>query len=1202
MKRRVLFLLLLMASFAPWTAFGQQLTVYDGNSTSRYVPAYIYFFDEFARSQFVIPAADLEDMIGSSITSMTFYTTSDNIPYTTMCLADVYLKEVSYTTISAYEPKASATTVYSGTLSIVSTGSGGEMTISFSTSYLYQGGNLLVGIENTAIGGWKDIYFYGQTINGASIAGNNANSLENVPPTQRNFIPKTTFGYYPSMCEPRSLPYFYGFEDVDELDCWTMLNRQNNTGWDWWDPAHDGEKGFQFHCNSNQPQYLISPEFDDNESMTVSFYYRNYADYNFETFQVGYSTTTKSPNAFTWSDEVTADDANTWMLYEDFFPNGTKYVAVKYTSTNCGKLFLDDFSFSTSYCSEPINLTVTNITPNSAMLNWTGFQDDYDIRYRKKPRFFEDFENGFPSGWTTIDNDGDGYNWFIATDLSSICHSGTHVMASESWHRNGNIALTPDNWLVSPQMELQGTMKVWLRARDTYYLEEHFAIYLSTTGNSVSNFSTVLVPETIVTNGFVGYTADLSAFAGQLGYIAIRHFNCTDMDQLYLDDFCLIDSPDDDGWDMGWTTSNQLFVNYLEPSTEYEWQVRGRNCDGSGTYTDWSAVQDFTTPCETFIVDADHPFFESFEGTTFAPDCWGLFSTGSYSWDRSSGYAHSGSASAFSSYYGDNYLVLPNLELQADALTAQITFWSYNSWLGDFVEGYNKVVLHDGDTETVLWSAETVIQAWEETTIDLSDYLGQTVSLAFKYAGDDGNGWYVDDVEVAVSTKAAFITDGNWNNGSCWNTGYVPPAGSDVVIRANAIVPTGYVAVADDVTLDGGSITVADGGQLKHNIFGLEVTMEKNIVGYNETNSTENYYLINFPFVGGATLPDVMTATEGYDLYKFNSNDVGAEWRNDKQEGYMYANLWDVYLYASPVDMEVSVTGTTLDCHANMEFTVHYFENSGIIFNGWALLGNPYTYSVYVYRRNSDNELEPMSIMMYDADGELQTVYGGPVAPMQGFFVQVTEETTVCFSDASPNDEHAYVDLGLPSGLLWATCNVGANSPEENGDYFAWGETTPKDHYDWYNYQHSNGYSLTKYCNDPENGYNGFVDNMTDLLSEDDAATANWGSDWRMPSVDEWLELIDNTTQTWIPGSGCVFQAPNGNSIFLPAAGYYEGTDFNFEGTNGQYWSSTLYSYYAFLSTFTFIAPDSYHCVSNHRCQGRSIRPVRATAPMDASK
>ena len=111
----------------------------------------------------------------------------------------------------------------------------------------------------------------------------------------------------------------------------------------------------------------------------------------------------------------------------------------------------------------------------------------------------------------------------------------------------------------------------------------------------------------------------------------------------------------------------------------------------------------------------------------------------------------------------------------------------------------------------------------------------------------------------------------------------------------------------------------------------------------------------------------------------------------------------------------------------------------------------------------------------------------------------------------SGSGDHDYVDLGLPSGTLWATCNVGADSPEDYGDYFAWGETQPKDTYDWSTYQYCNGSynTLTKYSVEffdswyeqyTNYGYNGFIDNLTTLLPEDDAATANWGADWRMPT------------------------------------------------------------------------------------------------------
>ena len=173
----------------------QQLTVYEGTSSSLYVPAYVYYFDEYSRSQFVIPADQLENMNGASINSVKFYTTSSNIPYTAVSSADVYIKEVNYTSISAFEPKASATTVFTGYLDFVSSGNGGEVTINFTNPYQYNGGNLLIGIENTENVGYKSISFYGQNITGASVAGANSTSLENVTPTQRNFIPKTTFSY-----------------------------------------------------------------------------------------------------------------------------------------------------------------------------------------------------------------------------------------------------------------------------------------------------------------------------------------------------------------------------------------------------------------------------------------------------------------------------------------------------------------------------------------------------------------------------------------------------------------------------------------------------------------------------------------------------------------------------------------------------------------------------------------------------------------------------------------------------------------------------------------------------------------------------------------------------------------------------------------------------------------------------------------------
>ena len=129
----------------------------------------------------------------------------------------------------------------------------------------------------------------------------------------------------------------------------------------------------------------------------------------------------------------------------------------------------------------------------------------------------------------------------------------------------------------------------------------------------------------------------------------------------------------------------------------------------------------------------------------------------------------------------------------------------------------------------------------------------------------------------------------------------------------------------------------------------------------------------------------------------------------------------------------------------------------------------------------------------------------------------------------------------MPSGTLWATCNIGANSPEEYGDYFAWGETAPKDDYNWSNYKWCNGVyqTPTKYCDKSYAGYNGFVDNKTELDPEDDAACVNWGPSWRMPTTEQEKELYEKCSSSWTVRDGVngrLFIGPNGNILFLPAA------------------------------------------------------------------
>ena len=176
------------------------------------------------------------------------------------------------------------------------------------------------------------------------------------------------------------------------------------------------------------------------------------------------------------------------------------------------------------------------------------------------------------------------------------------------------------------------------------------------------------------------------------------------------------------------------------------------------------------------------------------------------------------------------------------------------------------------------------------------------------------------------------------------------------------------------------------------------------------------------------------------------------------------------------------------------------------------------------------------------------------------------------------HEGHEYVDLGL--SVKWATCNVGATSPEDYGDYFAWGETETKSTY-------TEGNSKT-------NGKS-----MGDIAgnSSYDAARANWGGDWRMPTKVEMQELIDKCNWKWTTQNGVKgykVTGPNGNSIFLPAAGRRYRSSLYLAGRFGGYWSSTpndfIFDFYVYYLSFGRVLQDMYY--DGYRYYGRSVRPV----------
>ena len=185
---------------------------------------------------------------------------------------------------------------------------------------------------------------------------------------------------------------------------------------------------------------------------------------------------------------------------------------------------------------------------------------------------------------------------------------------------------------------------------------------------------------------------------------------------------------------------------------------------------------------------------------------------------------------------------------------------------------------------------------------------------------------------------------------------------------------------------------------------------------------------------------------------------------------------------------------------------------------------------------------------------------------------------------------HEYVDLGLPSGLKWATCNVGATIPQDFGNYYAWGETQPnKDYYDWSTYKWATIDKdrkldkLIKYCTN---------DSKTVLDLEDDAAAVNWGGTWRMPTPEDWKELINNCTWTWTGDFDKRYleiKGPNGNRIILPDAGFYE---YSVYYSNCKYWLNTIDDFYMANANCIVMEYFSIGMAACDRMCGLPVRPV----------
>ena len=519
-----------------------ELTVYNGTATNGYIPMYGYYFDDYTKSECIIPATQLTSMTGCTISAITFYPSSVGTRNWGSSQQTVFLKEVSGTSLGgSYSGTSGATTVkVASPLEMPVAGS--PYTITFDTPYTYEGGNLLIGVYNTDDGDYNKVEWYGTNLtSGVSAYGSNSSSLSSVGYTAQSFLPKTTFTYMPASNDPVAITV-----SANPANAGTV------TGAGTYDPGTQ--------C-----------------TLTAS--------------------------------------ANTGYTFTNWTKNGVV------VSTNAS------YSFTVSTAAA----YVANFTLNSYNVTATANPADggiVTVGTRNREDLVYDFENGW-QGWTAIKGTTgtSTHNWMHNTEYTAYdsngnqivpeCHnSSSGMMLSESYisastSGGSGSAVTPDNYLVSPQIRLGGSITFYTAARMSNYPAEKFSVLVSESGNtSTSSFTHTELTVTLSDNSWHEYTVDLSAYSG-MGYVAIRHWDCNDQHLLYIDDVTIVEGQDD-------STASGNF-NYGEtctltatPNTGYHfvnWTENGNAVSSSANYSftvtaDRNLVANFSETVSSYTITA----------------------------------------------------------------------------------------------------------------------------------------------------------------------------------------------------------------------------------------------------------------------------------------------------------------------------------------------------------------------------------------------------------------------------------------------------------------------------------------------------------------------------------------------------------------------------------------------------------------------
>ncbi len=756
-------------------------------------------------------------------------------------------------------------------------------------------------------------------------------------------------------CNPANLPFTEGFEG--EIPCWTLINESTANASEFGissDAAQTGSNGFRFSSyssSSSYNQYLISPVMNATKGVVVQFSYKTYSS-SAETFKVGYSTTTNDPSAFTWGDEISANNKDSWALSDEYeFPAGTKYVAIWYYSNYKYRLFVDDFSFTVNNgLLKPSGLAAGTLDAHSVELSWTenGEATAWQICLNGDETNLVDATTN-PFTLTGLDSDTDYTVKVRAVDGEEVSQWSSEVSFTTA------VASPRPTDLAASDITTNSATLSWSGSNDSYVVQYR---PWNPAGDDIQTTGTM-----------VTYTYDLSAFTGT-GSFAIRHYDISDMFSLIVDNIVVKDAG-----------GNVVF------SEDFE------SCGGN-----------MPTAFTNMDLDGD--------GYT-----WGIADS-DLNVDGDYGIVSASFVNNVGALTPDNWLIINGIELGGS-----ISFSARGQDANYAAENF--AVYVSTESSIVEFSTPAKVNPVYELEPN-TPYAWQVQGVT---GGEDSR--WVSSFFKTLDDALVFTTAGDWNDISNWTdvngdpATELPTISNNVRVEADATIPAGVIAEGKKITIaDGASITIKDGGELKHSSATLKVSMEKSI-------SADTNYLIASPFSGRTQVEYNSSWSsvdnligDDYDFYAFDPTQSD-EWVNyesnpnhnyftdSSTSGMLYG---EGYLYANTTARVLEFSGTAWASNNHVETKdFDYDATSTDSFNGWRLIGNPFTCTGYI------TYSEDATFYKLNTAGTGFDAYENAVAlaPGEGAFMKVTASGTITYSSeplsVEPVAAGSFFNLVLPA-------------------------------------------------------------------------------------------------------------------------------------------------------------------------------------------